>query len=80
MELIEGVALSQLCDYSFGDQAGQWGNIYTHFMKDASLVNVEFVNRLFEIKKSRNYMTLFMITSVYIRERLKRSNLKIGPP
>ena len=60
MELIEGVALSQLCDYSFGDQAGQWGNIYTHFMKDASLVNVEFVNRLFEIKKSRNYMTLFI--------------------
>ena len=60
MELIEGVALSQLCDYSFGDQAGQWGNIYTHFMKDASLVNVEFVNRLFEVKKSRNYMTLFI--------------------
>ena len=29
-------------------------------MKDASLVNVEFVNRLFEIKKSRNYMTLFI--------------------
>ena len=58
MELIEGVALSQLCEYSFGDQAGQWGNIYTHFMKDASLVNVEFVNRLFEVKKSRNYMTL----------------------
>ena len=60
MELIEGIALFQLCDYSFGDQAGQWGNIYTHFMKDASLVNVEFVNRLFEIKKSRNYMTLFI--------------------
>jgi len=60
MELIEGVALSQLCDYSFGDQAGQWGNIYTHFMKDASLMNLEFVNKLFEIKKSRNYMTLFI--------------------
>jgi len=60
MELIEGVALSKLCDYSFGDQAGQWGNIYTSFMKDANFMNVEFVNKLFEIKKSRNYMTLFI--------------------
>lgn len=60
MELIEGISLSHLCDYSFGDQAGQWGNIYTSFMKDASLLNVEFVSKLFEVKKSRNYMTLFI--------------------
>ena len=60
MELIEGVALSQLCDYSFGDQSGQWGGIYTHFMKDANLINLEFVNKVFEIKKSRDYMTLFI--------------------
>lgn len=60
MELIEGVSLSKLCDYSFGDQSGQWGNIYTSFMKDANLTNVEFVSKLFEIKKSRNYMTLFI--------------------
>ena len=39
MELIEGVALSKLCDYSFGDQSGQWGNIYTSFMKGANLLN-----------------------------------------
>ena len=60
MELIEGVALSRLCDYSFGDQGGQWGNIYTSFMKDANLTNTEFVSKLFEIKKSRDYMTLFI--------------------
>lgn len=60
MELIEGVALSKLCDYSFGDQSGQWGNIYTSFMREANLTNVEFVSKLFEIKKSRNYMTLFI--------------------
>lgn len=60
MELIEGVALSNLCDYSFGDQSGQWGNIHTSFMKDANLTNVEFVSKLFEIKKSRDYMTLFI--------------------
>ena len=60
MELIEGVALSELCDYSFGDQSGQWGNIYTSFMKDANLLNLEFPSKVFEIKKERNYMTLFI--------------------
>lgn len=60
MELIEGVAISKLCDYSFGDQSGQWGNIFTSFMKDANLLNLEFVERVFEIKKSRDYMTLFI--------------------
>ena len=38
MEIIEGVALSELCDYSFGDQSGQWSQIYTSFMKDANLL------------------------------------------
>ena len=60
MELIEGVALSKLCDYSFGDQSGQWGDIFTSFMKDANLLNLEFVEKVFEIKKKRNYMTLFI--------------------
>mgnify|MGYP003114920988 CR=1 FL=1 len=60
MELIEGVALSQMCDYSFGDQAGQWSGIYTHFMKEANLMNFEFVSKVFEIKRSRDYMTLFI--------------------
>jgi len=60
MELIEGVALSKLCDYSFGDQSGQWGNIYTSFMKDANLLNLEFPSKLFEVKKERDYMTLFI--------------------
>jgi len=60
MELIEGVSLSNLCDYSFGDQSGQWGNIYTSFMKEANLTNLEFVSKVFEIKKSRDYMTLFI--------------------
>jgi len=60
MELIEGVALSRLCDYSFGDQSGQWGNIHTSFMKDANLLNLEFVEKIFEVKKNRDYMTLFI--------------------
>ena len=60
MELIEGVALSKLCDYSFGDQSGQWGNIYTSFMKGANLLNTEFASKVFDIKKKRDYMTLFI--------------------
>jgi hypothetical protein len=60
MELIEGFALSQLCDYSFGDQSGQWSNIYTSFIKDANLLNLEFIEKVFEIKKSKNYMTIFI--------------------
>ena len=60
MELIEGVALSELCDYSFGDQSGQWGNIYTSFMKDANLLNTEFASKVFDIKKERDWMTLFV--------------------
>ena len=60
MELIEGVALSKLCDYSFGDQSGQWGNIYTSFMKDANLLNTEFVSKLFDVSKERDWMTLFV--------------------
>jgi len=60
MELIEGVALSKLCDYSFGDQSGQWGNIYTSFMKDANLLNTEFASKVFEVSKERDWMTLFV--------------------
>ena len=60
MELIEGVALSKLCDYSFGDQSGQWSNIYTSFMEEANLTNVGFVTKLFEVQEERNYMTLFI--------------------
>ena len=57
MELIEGIAVSELCDYSFGDQSGQWGNIPTSFMKDANLLNTEFVSKLYEVKQERDYMT-----------------------
>ena len=60
MEVIEGVELSKLCDYSFGDQSGQWGNIYTSFMKGANLLNTEFATKVFETKKKRDYMTLFI--------------------
>ena len=60
MELIEGIALSKLCDYSFGDQSGQWGNIYTSFMKDANFLNTEFATKVFEVMQTREHMTVFI--------------------
>jgi len=60
MKPIEGYALSLKCDYSFGDQSGQWGNIHTSFMESANLLNLDFVNRVFDISKERDYMTLFI--------------------
>ena len=60
MELIEGVALSELCDYSFGDQSGQWSQIYTSFMKDANLFNTEFATKVFEVMQTRDHMTVFI--------------------
>lgn len=59
--LLDGVSLSKLCDYSFGDQSGQHiSNVPDCFMKEANITNGEFLNKLFEIKKSRDYMTLFI--------------------
>lgn len=75
MNPIEGVSLSNLCDYSFGDQSGQWGNIYTSFMKEANLMNLEFVSKVFEISKQRNHMTLF-IDNI----RLYKRNIKEVKP
>lgn len=62
MKLLEGVALSRLCDYSFVEESAQWGNIFTPFMKpkDVNLMNSEFLDKLSEVKKQRNYMTLFI--------------------
>ena len=60
MQLIEGVALSELCDYSFGDQSGSFNKIYSSFMKEANIFNIEFRNKVFEIKEEKNYMTLFI--------------------
>lgn len=58
MKFIDGVSLSNLCNYSFGDQSGSFGNVPEHFIKPANLLNLEFAERvLFETKE---YMTLFI--------------------
>jgi len=58
MKPIDGVSLSNLCDYSFGDQSGSFGNVPGHFMKPANLLNLEFVETILSLKKK--YITLFI--------------------
>lgn len=58
MKLIEGTVLSNLCDYSFGDQSGSFGSIPDHFMKPANLFNLEFVEKV--LSNHNDYMTLFI--------------------
>lgn len=60
IEPIEGVALSNLCDYSFGDQSGVVCEIPGAFMKLANKKNVEFLSLCEKIRPQRNYMTLFI--------------------
>src|SRR6185295_15891504 len=59
MQIIEGTALSDMVDYSFGDQRGSWdSNCIGGFMKPANATNQEFL----QIAKSfeGKVMTLFI--------------------
>ena len=56
MNIIEGVAVSNHCDYSFGDQAGCIGRVPGSFMKQADPCNEEFD----ALVKGREWMTLFI--------------------
>ena len=56
MNIIEGVAVSNKCDYSFGDQAGCIGRVPGAFMAQASIENEEFV----ALAKTKEWMTVFI--------------------
>jgi hypothetical protein len=56
MNIIEGVAVSNLCDYSFGDQSGCIGGVPNAFMKQANVDNDEFS----EIIKGKEWITVFI--------------------
>jgi hypothetical protein len=60
MEVIDGEKLSSKCDYSFGDQSGSFSRTPGWFMKHVSLTNTQFASKVFEVKKTRNYMTVFI--------------------
>lgn len=73
-EFIEGVNLSNLCDYSFGDQSSVICGIPGGWMKPANLSNQEFINKLNEVSKERNYMTLFIDNiRLYKREMILKN-------
>jgi hypothetical protein len=59
--LIESTNLSELCDYSFGDQASIVHNLFCASMKPANLNNNEFL-KLYNNKKEKGVkiMTLFI--------------------
>ena len=57
MNIIEGVAVSNHCDYSFGDQAGCIGRVPGSFMKQADPSNTELITLL---KKRKKFFTLFI--------------------
>lgn len=61
MKFIESTTLSQLCDYSFGDQAGVIHNLFSASMKPANINNKEFID-LYNIFKGNGVkiMTLFI--------------------
>jgi len=60
MKPIDGVGLSNLCDYSFGDQSGSFGNLPGYFMKSANLLNLEFVENILSTSTNKKYITLFI--------------------
>jgi len=59
--LLESTNLSDMCDYTFGDQSSIINNVYGGFMKDANISNKEFIDKYESIKTSnKGYMTLFI--------------------
>ena len=71
MNLLHGPAISDLCDYDFGDQAGCLGGVDRAFMKDANEGNLDFIKRV----NGSKFMTLF-IDNI----RLYKRPIKCGTP
>ena len=61
IKLIESTAISELCDYNFGDQASIVHGLFSASMKSANINNNEFINVYNEFKNnSIKIMTLFI--------------------
>lgn len=70
MNIIEGVAVSNHCDYSFGDQSGCIGRVPGSFMKQADPSNLEFS----ELVKNKKWMTIFIDNIRLYNRSIKCSN------
>lgn len=60
IELLEGLSLAKMCDYSFGDQASVLCKIPGGSMKEANRENREFKDVVTKISRYRDYMTVFI--------------------
>jgi len=70
VNIIEGVAVSNHCDYSFGDQSGCIGRVPGSFMKQADPSNLEFS----ELVKNKKWMTIFIDNIRLYNRSIKCSN------
>ena len=70
MNIIEGVAVSNHCDYSFGDQSGCIGRVPGSFMKQADPCNEEFS----ALVKSKKWMTIFIDNIRLYNREIKCTN------
>jgi hypothetical protein len=72
MKLLDQTNLRDIVDYSFGDQSGDIHQLWNGYMKDANSNNTEFILVYNEIKKQRNFITLFIDNiRLYYRENVK---------
>ena len=70
MILLDPTFISQNCDYSFGDQSGHQNGLCQ--LKEANINNQEFLNKVNEVRKERNWMTLFIDNiRLYKRDGIK---------
>lgn len=74
MKLLDPELLQKAVDYSFGDQSGVLGGVPNAYMKKANFRNKEFVNKMIEVKKTRNWMTLFIDNIRLYRRPLRYSD------
>jgi len=74
IKFIEGTALSKMCDYSFGDQASVICQIPGGYIKPANSSNLEFIEKVESIRKTRNYMTLFIDNIRLYKREIRVSN------
>lgn len=74
MNIIEGVAVSNLCDYSFGDQSGCIGRVEGAFMKLAHKDNKEFEYVHDEVTKKRDTMILFIDNIRLYKRHIETTN------
>ena len=79
MNIIDGPAIQNLCDYDFGDQAGCLGGVPDAFMENVNESNTHFLKTVgkpdLKSAKDQEYMTLF-IDNI----RLYKRPIKCGTP